>query len=62
MAKFLHLCILLLADNFVFICDQDIVCRAVFGAGFPVLLCIWHLQRNWLETLSKKVSVLRSNC
>lgn len=41
------------------ISNPGMICRAVFGEDFPVVLCIWHLQRNWLENLSKKVSALR---
>lgn len=32
--------------------------REVFGEDMPVLLCTWHVKRNWLKHLHRKVRIL----
>lgn len=37
------------------LCQAVNACRKVFGDAVPAYLCIWHVQRCWLDHLLRKV-------
>jgi len=45
-------------DAFLLIANWIAIERsAVFGADFPVQLCIWHVKRAWVKNLGEKVKM-----